>query len=119
MDFSHFRLHWNLACTRCSGIRIYLSFTDIRILRVYQLYGRWSRTGTFSTNQMSSGKLWKVRADTFYRTVMLTPDSDVDGAGAQFVDSNMIKSSTAGGDFAGQTAESALRAGLNPASNAE
>ncbi|KAJ7589815.1 hypothetical protein C8J56DRAFT_936270 [Mycena floridula] len=35
---------------------------------------------------------------------------DVDGGSSTFVDSNFIKSSPAGGDFAGQTAEDTLRA---------
>lgn len=35
---------------------------------------------------------------------------DVDGGWSTFVDSDFIKSSPAGGDFAGQTAEDALRA---------
>lgn len=34
---------------------------------------------------------------------------DVDGAGSRFVDGSLIISSTAGGDFAGRSAESALR----------
>lgn len=45
--------------------------------------------------------------------------ADVDGSGSQFVDSDMIKSSTAGGDFAGRTAESALKAEMNAESSAE
>ena len=35
---------------------------------------------------------------------------DVDGGWSTFVDSDFLKSSPAGGDFAGQTAEDALRA---------
>jgi ubiquitin carboxyl-terminal hydrolase MINDY-1/2 len=35
---------------------------------------------------------------------------DVDGGSSTFVDSEFIKSTPAGGDFAGQTAEDALRA---------
>lgn len=35
---------------------------------------------------------------------------DVDGGWSTFVDSDFVKSSPAGGDFAGQTAEEALRA---------
>lgn len=35
---------------------------------------------------------------------------DVDGGWSTFVDSEFVKSSPAGGDFAGQTAEEALRA---------
>lgn len=35
---------------------------------------------------------------------------DVDGGSSTFVDSDFVKSSPAGGDFAGQTAEEALRA---------
>ncbi|KAJ7183633.1 hypothetical protein C8R46DRAFT_884821 [Mycena filopes] len=35
---------------------------------------------------------------------------DVDGGNSSFVDSNFVKSSPAGGDYAGQTAEDALRA---------
>jgi hypothetical protein len=33
---------------------------------------------------------------------------DVDGQGAEFVDSNFIKSTPAGGDYAGETGESTL-----------
>jgi hypothetical protein len=35
---------------------------------------------------------------------------DVDGQGAEFVDSNFIKSTPAGGDYAGETGESTLAA---------
>jgi hypothetical protein len=35
---------------------------------------------------------------------------DVDGQGAEFVDSNFLKSTPAGGDYAGETGESALAA---------
>jgi len=35
---------------------------------------------------------------------------DIDGGWSTFVDSDFVKSSPAGGDFAGQTAEQALRA---------
>ncbi|KAK7043871.1 hypothetical protein VNI00_008037 [Paramarasmius palmivorus] len=42
---------------------------------------------------------------------------DVDGGWSTFVDSNFIKSSPAGGDFAGQTAEEALRAAEIEAGN--
>jgi len=35
---------------------------------------------------------------------------DVDGGWSTFVDSDFVKSSPAGGDFAGQTAEETLRA---------
>lgn len=35
---------------------------------------------------------------------------DVDGGWSTFVDSDFVKASPAGGDFAGQTAEQALRA---------
>lgn len=35
---------------------------------------------------------------------------DVDGGSSTFVDSDFVRSSPAGGDFAGQTAEDALRA---------
>lgn len=35
---------------------------------------------------------------------------DIDGGWSTFVDSDFVKSSPAGGDFAGQTAEATLRA---------
>lgn len=42
---------------------------------------------------------------------------DVDGGSSTFVDSSFMRSSPAGGDFAGQTAEEALRAAELEASN--
>jgi len=59
-----------------------------------------------------SASLWTLATDSNFAkepSIVWESLEDIDGAASRFVDGNFIASSTAGGDFAGRSAEQALQ----------
>jgi hypothetical protein len=75
-------------------------FRSSHLSVIYRAEGKESRLYTLVTDQS-----FLHEASVVWERL-----EDVDGGWSTFVDSNFVKSSPAGGDFAGHTAESALAA---------